>query len=117
MGRPRTAVLLALAALMLAASIVGAAVGAKGGVEPTTVLVSTGEDGKGGDGNSLEPATSGDGRFVAFAPRAKTLTPAAKNGKRQIFVKDIQTGAVTLVSRADGAAGAVGDGNSYDPSI
>src|SRR5215218_4203269 len=117
MGRPRTAVLVALAAMLLAATIVGAAIGAKGGAETTTVLVSADKDGRGGDGNSLEPAISGDGRFVAFASRAKNLSPAAKGGRRQIFVKDTKTGAVTLVSRADGAAGAVGDGNSYNPSI
>jgi Tol biopolymer transport system component len=108
--------MVALAALLLAASIVGVALGAKGD-EPTTVLVSVSKGGKGGDGNSLEPAISGDGRYVAFSSRAKNLSSAAKNGRRQIFVKDVKTGAVTLVSRADGAAGAVADGNSYDPSI
>jgi Tol biopolymer transport system component len=110
-------VLVALAALVLAATIVGAAVGAKGGDEPTTVLVSAGKGGKGGDGNSLEAAISGDGRYVAFASRARNLSSAAKSGKLQIFVKDMKTGTVTLVSRTDGAAGAAADGNSYDPSI
>ena len=56
--------------------------------------------GKGGDGNSLEPAISADGRYVAFASRAKNLSPAAKSGKREIFVKDMQTG--------DGDAGLAG---------
>jgi len=110
-------VLVALAALVLAASIVGAAVGAKGGGELATVLVSAGKDGKGGEGNSLEPAISGDGHFVAFASRAKNLSPGAKNGKRQIFVKDVATGAVALASRADGPAGPAGDSDSFDPSI
>jgi Tol biopolymer transport system component len=109
--------MVALAALLLAVVIVGAAADAKGGDEPTTLLVSAGKGGKGGDGNSLEPAISADGRFVAFSSRAKNLSPGAKSGKRQIFVKDVNTGTVTVVSRADGAAGAVADGNSYDPSI
>jgi Tol biopolymer transport system component len=114
----RKALVLTLAALMLAAAaIVGAAAGAKGGNEPTTTLVSASKAGKGGDGNSLEPAISGDGRFVAFASRAKNLSPAAKSGKREIFVKDMQTGTVTLASRADGGGGAAADGNSYDASI
>lgn len=109
--------MVALAALLLAASIVGVAPGAKGGDEPTTILASAGKSGKGGDGNSLEPAISADGRYVVFSSRAKNLSPAANSDRRQIFVKDVQTGAVTLASRVDGAAGAVADGNSYDPSI
>jgi Tol biopolymer transport system component len=106
-----------LAALALAAALGAGFAGAKGGSEPTTTLVSAAESGKGGDGGSLEPAISGDGRYVAFASRAKNLSPAAKAGKRQIFVKDTKTGALTLASRADGAAGASADGDSYDPSI
>jgi Tol biopolymer transport system component len=113
----RKTVLLALAALLLVAAIVGSVAFAKGGDEPTTVLVSASKAGKGGDGNSLEPAVSGDGRYVAFASRAKNLSGASKAGEREIFVKDMQTGTVTLASRADGAVGAVADGNSYDPSI
>jgi Tol biopolymer transport system component len=116
-GRPQIAALLVLAALVLATALAGAFAGAKGGGEPTTVLVSAGKAGKGGNGNSLEPAISADGRYVVFASRAENLTAAAKTGKREIFVKDMSTGAVTLVSRADGAGGAAADGNSYDASI
>lgn len=110
--------MVALAALLLvAASIVGSVAGAKGGDEPTTTLVSASKAGIGGDGNSLEPAISGDGRYVVFSSRAKNLSSAAKSGKHQIYVKDMKTGAVTLVSRGDGAEGSAADGNSYDPSI
>jgi Tol biopolymer transport system component len=109
--------MVALAALLLVAAGIGTIAGAKGGAEPTTALVSASKAGKGGDGNSLEPAISGDGRYVAFASRAKNLSSASKAGKREIFVKDMQTGTVTLASRADGAGGAAGDGNSYDASI
>jgi Tol biopolymer transport system component len=108
---------LALAVLLLAALIAGAVAGAKGGAEPTTVLVSATASGKGRNGNSVEPSISGDGRYVAFSSRAKNLSPAAQSGDPEIFVKDMQTGAVTLASRADGAAGAAADGSSYDPSI
>ena len=110
--------MIALAALLLVgAAIVGSVAGAKGGDEPTTVLVSASKAGKGGDGNSLEPAISGDGRYVVFASRAKNLSSASKAGEREIFVKDTKTGTVTLASRGDGAGGAAADGNSYDPSI
>jgi Tol biopolymer transport system component len=108
----------ALAALVLAAVTGGAVAGAQGGEEPVTQLVSrAGTNGPGGDGNSLEPAISGDGRFVVFASRATNLSPAAKSGKREIFVKDLKTGTVTLASRADGPEGPAADGSSYDPSI
>ena len=116
-GRPGKTAIAALATLLFVAAAIGAVAGAKGGSEPTTTLVSVSKAGRGGDGNSLEPALSGDGRFVAFASRAKNLSPAAKSGKREIFVKDMKTGTVTLASRADGAAGAAADGNSYDASI
>ncbi|MDX6635443.1 MAG: hypothetical protein QOF06_1646 [Solirubrobacterales bacterium] len=109
--------MLALAALVLTVAIGGAFAGAKGGEEPTTVLVSADKAGKGGDGNSLEAAISGDGRYVVFASRAKNLSAAAKSGKREIFVKDMKTGVVALASRADGAGGAAAEGNSYDASI
>jgi Tol biopolymer transport system component len=109
--------MVALTLLLLVAAAIGTVAGAKGGAEPMTTLVSASKAGKGGDGNSLEPSISGDGRYVAFASRAKNLSPAAKSGKREIFVKDMSTGAVTLASRADGAAGAAAAGNSYDASI
>jgi Tol biopolymer transport system component len=109
---------LALVALLLAVAIGETVAGAKDGAEPTTVLVSrAGAEGKGGDGNSLEPAISGDGRYVVFASRAKNLSSAAKSGERQIYVKEMKTGTVTLVSRADGAGGSAADGRSFYPSI
>jgi Tol biopolymer transport system component len=110
--------MLALAVLVFAAAaIAGSVAGAKGGDEPSTVLVSAGKSGKGGDWTSFEPAISGDGRYVAFASRARNFSPAAKSGKRQIYVKDMQTGAVTLVSRADGVEGPAAEGSSFNPSI
>ncbi len=109
---------LVLVAVLLAVAIGETMAGAKDGAEPTTVLVSrVGAEGKGGDEGSFEPAISGDGRYVAFASRAKNFSPAAKSGKRQIYVKDMKTGAVTLVSRGDGAGGPAADGNAYNPSI
>jgi Tol biopolymer transport system component len=115
MGRNRGPVALALVMLSLAAALGGAAAGA-GGTDPTTTLVSS-LHGKGGNGNSLEPSISADGRYVAFTSRATNLSPAAKSGKRQIFVRDLKTGTVTLASRANGPDGAVADQISLEPSI
>jgi Tol biopolymer transport system component len=104
-------------ALLLAVAIVAATAGAKDGGPTTTLVSRAGADGKGGDNGSFEPAISGDGRYVAFASRASNLAPAGKSGRRQIYVKDLKTGTVTLASRADGAAGAPASGDSFGPSI
>ena len=58
---------------------------------------------------------SADGRFVAFVSNATNLTANATDGKLEIFVKDTQTGAVTLAS-AD-ANGVEGNAQSFSPSI
>jgi len=101
--------------LVAAASVQGASPGGGG---PDTVLVSrAGLKGKGGDGNSIEPSISADGRYVAFASRAKNLVPGVKTGKRAIYVKDRQTGAVTLASVPTGPIGEVYVSEAYDPSI
>lgn len=56
-------------------------------------------------------ALSADGRFVAFESVAPNLVPGDANGKRDVFVKDTQTGAIALAS-AD-AGGTQGDEDSY----
>jgi Tol biopolymer transport system component len=117
-GRRRRASTFALIALVLAVAIVAAVAGAKDGSGPTTTLVSrAGTDGAGGDNGSFEPAISADGRYVAFTSRAGNLAPAGKAGRRQVYVKDVKTGAVTLASRADGASGEPANGDSFGPSI
>jgi hypothetical protein len=39
-----------------------------------------------------------DGRFVAFSTLARNLLPAGTNAFRQVLVKDLDSGRVTLVS-------------------
>lgn len=109
----------AMAALLAAVALLAGSVAPAGAAgEPTTVLVSrVGADGAGGNGNSLTPSISADGRFVVFASRAKNLSPAAQSGRLQIFVRDLKTGATTLVSRASGADGAVAELGGWEPSI
>lgn len=105
---------LTLLLLVAAASVQGAA---PGGGPPATVLVSrVGLKGKGGEGNSIEPSISADGRYVAFASRARNLVPGVKSTRLEVYVKDMQTGQLTLVSRANGPAGAVAEYAS-SPSI
>jgi len=122
LGLGRTAVLgiaVVVALSLLAGSI---ASGAGGAEEPQTTLVSQAggagrTGGTGGDANSTEPSISADGRYVAFTSRAKNLSPAAKSGLRQVYVRDLVAKTTTLVSRAPGAGGAVADQSANEPSI
>lgn len=67
------------------------------------------------DGHSGSPSVSADGRYVAFRSAATNLVPGDANGKDDVFVKDLATGAVDLVSRS--SAGVQGDDDAYSPSI
>ena len=82
-------------------------------VPNTRVSVATG----GGQSNSdsLAPAISGDGRYVAFVSDASNLVAGDTNRVRDVFVNDRQTGETTRVSVGPGGAEANGD--SFAPAI
>ena len=88
-------------------------------VTHTTSLVSraTGISGTKGDSYSIRPAISDDGRYVAFASTASNLDPADTDPGMDVFIRDLQGHTTTLVSRAPGAAGARGNGDSYQSGI
>jgi len=72
----------------------------------TTERVSVASDGSEGDGVSLGPAISADGRYVAFESAATNLVPGDTNNARDIFVHDRVTGTTERVSVAgDGSQG------------
>ncbi len=79
-----------------------------------TILVSRsdGPSGEALDGISNQPSISADGRFVAFLSDAPAPGAAAAVN---VFVRDLELGTTTLVSRAPGGDGA--DGNASAPSI
>jgi Tol biopolymer transport system component len=72
---------------------------------------------EGGDGPSVDPCISGDGRYVAFESDADNLVASDNGLYSDVFVHDLQTGATTRVSvnYLDVTEG--GDGHSYSPSI
>jgi Tol biopolymer transport system component/putative cell wall-binding protein len=80
----------------------------------TLVRVSTNAAGEGGNGGSYVASPSSDGRHVAFQSVATNLVDGDTNGKSDVFIKDMQTGAVV---RASVHAGQQGDGNSSIPSL
>ncbi|MFC1549279.1 TolB family protein [Nitrospirota bacterium] len=78
-------------------------------------MVSNSATGDEGDVGSYEPALSGNGRYVAFYSEATNLVSVDSGGFADIFLKDMQTGAIKLISNA--ADGTQGDGHSQYPAI
>ncbi|GAA3769562.1 PD40 domain-containing protein [Plantactinospora mayteni] len=64
----------------------------------TTTRVSVASDGVQGNGWSVEPVLSTDGRFVAFTSRASNLVPGDTNDEPDVFVHDRRTGTTRIVS-------------------
>lgn len=63
------------------------------------------------------PVISADGRYVAFASKARNLSRIDKDNVEDVFVRDLKTNRTLLVSRAQGKHGAPGSGDSSNPSI
>ncbi len=83
--------------------------------QPWIELASRDIAGDGANASSADPALSADGRFVAFTSSASDLVPGDTNGLPDVFVRDLQTGEVELVSVA--ADGGPANGGSSRPSI
>ena len=63
------------------------------------------------------PKISGDGRYVAFWSRSQPLTVDDTDNRSDSYVRDMQTGTNILVSRATGASGVKGNGESFSVAI
>jgi Tol biopolymer transport system component len=63
------------------------------------------------------PAISANGRYVAFATKARNMSGIDKDSVEDVFVRDLKTNLTMLVSRAQGKHGAAGSGDSSNPSI
>jgi TolB protein len=70
----------------------------------TTVRVSVNAQGGEADGASSVFALSSDGRFVMLQSAASNLVPGDGNGERDLFRKDVLTGAVERISVSTGGA-------------
>lgn len=84
-------------------------------VSGANVLASVNTNGVPGNGLSTAPALSGNGRFVAFTSGSSDLVANDTNTVTQIFLRDLQADATSLVSA--GTNGGPGDGASYSPAI
>ena len=76
----------------------------------------SGTAGTKGTATSWFPEISANGRYVAFYTKG-TLDPADSDTNQDVFMRDLQTAATVLVSRAAGATGEKGDFDSYFPEI
>jgi hypothetical protein len=68
-------------------------------VSAQTTRVSAGNGGLQGNGNANTSALSADGRYVVFDSGANNLVAGDTMGAIDIFVKDLTSGAISLVSR------------------
>jgi Tol biopolymer transport system component len=68
-----------------------------------------------GNANSSGPSLSVDGTRVAFLSTATTLDPSDTDGLRDVYVKDLGTGDMTLASTSD--TGVKGNSINHGPTL
>lgn len=81
----------------------------------TTRLISRDAAGRPANGRSTQSEIALDGKTVTFVSDATNLVPGDTNGKADIFVYEMDTDRISLVSRAED--GAQGNGDSREPSL
>ncbi len=97
------------ASVLLAGSAQAASTG-------TTELLSKSPTGEAADAQSSSPSITPDGRYVAFASRAKNLTSTPNSDfATDVFVRDTRTGVTKQISV--GVNGAESNGDSFSPDI
>lgn len=79
------------------------------------VLVSLASNGDQGNGYAFEGTVSNSGKVVAWYASSTNLGPVDGNLKDDVYVRDLRTGDVTLVSHDD--AGNPGSDGSYYPTL
>ena len=84
-------------------------------LDGSTKLVSRASDGSPADGDSRDPAVSGNAAVIAFESRATNLSAQDDDASLDVFTRNTVTGTTTLISQT--ATGIGGNGNSFDPSI
>lgn len=82
-------------------------------VDGSVTLVSADDFGFEGYAGSREATFSPDGRQVLFSSAAWNLVPGDTNGITDVFVKDLETGKVRLVSTASDGSLASGENTVY----
>lgn len=79
-------------------------------------LITRGSAGNGGNGYSSRPSINEDGSIITFYSTATNLIPGmTTNGKENIFVYNMTSGKMGLLSTGNGGKG--GNGGSFNPVI
>jgi Tol biopolymer transport system component len=105
----------AVATLVVGTGLAAAAIPARVGGGAVTSLAPVDRSGHQANGNSLWPAISADGRFVAFVSRASNLVAGDTNGTWDVFVRDRKAQVTRRVSVGPG--GQQANGRSWEPAI
>ena len=88
---------------------------AKNLLDGSVTLVSAAADGAPADSSSFDPVFSPDGGSVLFSSSGSNLVAGDTNGAEDVFVKNLTSGAVTLVSSTED--GVIGDDDSFGPTF
>jgi len=80
-----------------------------------TILLNTSSSGASGNGYSIDPSPSSSGKIVAFTSTSSNLGFTDTNGSADIYLKDIGTGAIRLISATP--AGVAANGAAAHPRI
>ncbi len=86
-----------------------------GSYSPTFSSTSGGFCGTAGNGGSHSPAIAWDGTKVAFDSTATNFGPVDSNGKRDIYMKTVSSGA--FVKASFGTGGVATNNDSFTPSV
>ena len=89
----------------------------RGGTDTTYISRASGVAGAGGNNGSGAPAVNQDGRYVAFTSASTNFDPDDADLVNDIYVRDTVAFTTALVSRASGAAGVKGNGDSFASAI
>jgi Tol biopolymer transport system component len=81
-------------------------------VDGSVQLISVTAHGEQANGDVTHPALSSDGRWIAFQTNATNFAPGIPSGATEIYVKDLLTGDIKLISQVSGTAA---DGISGHP--
>jgi hypothetical protein len=76
----------------------------------------TSKTGSGDSNTSPGASVSADGRYVVFTSKAPELVANDANGAQDVFLRDLQTGQTTLISRNTAGTGSAA-GDSINPQI
>ncbi len=101
-----------LVAITLALSLTGTAQAANPRYTQRASVDSLGNE---GNGDSINPTISANGRYIVFASNASNLVAGDTNGQTDIFLRDTQAGITTRLSVA--SDGTQANGASGDPCI